>query len=133
MSEFKVPVNVIKEPEPDLDPIDKDSSANIDIGESLFGSLFQGTDTGGDEELLRVATSYTRQFNSDQIKGIILLKWISKIVSDRERSQINDFIDTWLDIKQYNNSSAFVRQIVDSIAIKRLVNANNLKVNIEKQ
>ena len=42
------------------------------------------------------------------------------------------FVDRWLELKQYNNSDAFVMKALEFISLRKFLNENSLKVNIDK-
>jgi len=100
--------------------------------ESLFTDLFQSSTGTGDEELLRIATNYSRQLSSKQIKCLMFLKFSSNFVSLSTQQVLENFIGSWLELKQYNNSDAFVMRALAELSLKKFLGENSIKVNVEK-
>jgi len=101
--------------------------------EDAFGGLF-GTSTSGtgEEELLRIASTYSRQFSAKQIKVLLYLEWHHTRYPEPMKKRIRAFIDEYLRLKQYNNSDGFVMKALEHISLRRFLNENSMKVNIEK-
>lgn len=102
--------------------------------EDAFGNLFKTSASGtGEEELLRIASTYSRQLSTRAIKAILYLEWIT---AEREgksyQERMKHFIDRWLELKQYNNSDQFVMRALDSISLRKFIGENAFKINIEK-
>jgi len=101
--------------------------------EDAFGNLFKTSSSGtGEEELLRIASTYSRQFSAKQIKALLYLEWWLPKRSVEEQKRLRTFIDKYLELKQYNNSDAFVMKALEHIALRKFINENTMKVNIEK-
>jgi hypothetical protein len=98
----------------------------------LFSSLFEQSSGTGDEELLRLATTYSRQLTGYQMKGLLLLEMIAKTRKEKEKEMLEDFVFRYLELKQYNNSALFIMKALDSISVKRFLGENSIKVAIEK-
>jgi len=106
--------------------------------EEAFNQIFTSSVSGtGEEELLRLASSFSRQYSSQQIKALLLLQHIKllavsygqKFLSD----SLTDFMDFYQTLKQFNNSDAFVMRALDSISLRKFINENTMKINIEKK
>lgn len=116
--------------------------------EDAFSKLFKSSVSGtGEEELLRIASDYALQINAKQIKCLLyLIHWVDKlqIMADKvdqpkikqyylwQSRTVNEFVYKWLDWKKHNNSDVFVMRALDSISLRKFINENTLKVNIEK-
>jgi len=101
--------------------------------EEAFGNLFKTSASGtGEEELLRIASTYSRQFSAKQIKVLLYLEWQAKQYPPEIRRQISDFITRYLELKQYNNSDGFVMKALEFIALRKFIGDNAFKINIEK-
>lgn len=99
--------------------------------EDAFQDLFKSSASGtGEEELLRIASTYSRQITARQIKAVVYLEWIAKQHPQGEK--IQRFVDRWLELKQYNNSDAFVMKALEFISLRKFLNENSFKVQIEK-
>jgi len=101
--------------------------------ETQFQELFGGAESpGGEEEMLRIAAKYSRQLNARQIKVLLFLQWASVLTSEVEAKAIRSFVDRWLEWKQFHNSDIFVMRALENISLRRFINENSMKVNIEK-
>lgn len=104
--------------------------------EDLFTGLFEQTSGTGDEELLRIASTYSRQLSGIQMKGVLLIYWMAfylKLIGYQERAdQLEEFVEKWLELKKYNNSDIFVMRALEYISLKRFLGENSIKVNVEK-
>jgi len=120
-------------------------SENVNL-EDAFSKLFKSNVSGtGEEELLRIASDYALQISAKQIKCLIYLQHRAaqfKVLADKQPKQreyclwqsnyLLDFVIQWLDLKKHNNSDMFVMRALDSISLRKFINENTLKVNIEK-
>lgn len=103
--------------------------------EDAFQSLFRTSASGtGEEELLRIASTYSRQITASQIKVILYLEWLilNENIPATRKTQLRAFVDRWLELKQYNNSDMFVMRALDSISLRKFIGENAFKINIEK-
>lgn len=100
--------------------------------EAVFQGLFQQTSGTGEEELLRIASNYSRQMTAEQIKGLALLKFVSRWAPDYVAAALDEFTTSWVEMKQWNNSALFVMRALDSISLKKFLGENSIKVNVEK-
>lgn len=141
---------------PDLDETDKDTTpavprppqpSEVNL-EDAFGKFFKSSVSGtGEEELLRIASDYALQINAHQIKCLLYLShWSIKFrmaAAAQKNEQVKsyylwqadtlqEFVYKWLDWKKHNNSDVFVMRALDSISLRKFINENTLKVNIEK-
>lgn len=97
--------------------------------EELFSDLFQQTSGTGEEELLRIASTYSRQITGYQMKLILFLEYLANVA---DHSAIKDFIVRWLELKQFNNSDRFVMRALEYISLRKFLGENAIKVNIDK-
>lgn len=101
--------------------------------EEAFGSLFKTSASGtGEEELLRIASTYSMQLTARQIKALLWLEWVKRDQSPDTQDRITNFITRWLFLKQNNNSDVFVMKALEFISLRKFLNENSFKVNIEK-
>jgi hypothetical protein len=102
--------------------------------EDAFQGLFKTSASGtGEEELLRIASTYSRQISASMIKAVLWLEWSAAISRDPEYTKrMTRFIDRWLELKQFNNSDQFVMRALDSISLRKFIGENAFKINIEK-
>lgn len=102
--------------------------------QSLFGSSVSGT---GEEELLRLASSFSRQYSAKQIKIILWLELKAHEFEETGRTigarAIRSFIERYENLKQYNNSDIFVMKALDSISLRKFINENTLRINLDKK
>lgn len=102
--------------------------------EDAFSKLFKSSvSASGEEELLRIASTYSRQISSSQIKLLLYLEMRSRTMSEINKEKISNFVTRWLELKQYNNSAAFVMRALESISLRKFINENSMKVNIDKK
>jgi len=106
--------------------------------EDAFGELFKNSTSGtGEEELLRIASRYSLQLSVPQMKALLYLEWWvdeykkHPITLPKSR-RIRSFVDRYLELKQYNGSDLFVMKALEYISLRRFINENSMKVNIEK-
>jgi len=102
--------------------------------EDAFQGLFKTSASGtGEEELLRIASTYSRQLSARQIKAILYLEWQAGVRDNKPYVDlVRFFIDRWLELKQFNNSDMFVMRALDSISLRKFIGENAFKINIEK-
>lgn len=112
------------------EPEKKEENANL---EDAFQSLFRTSASGtGEEELLRIASTFSMQITTRQMKALLYLEWASASQTPEMRKQITRFVSRWLEFKQHNNSDLFIMRALDSISLRKFVGENAFKVNIEK-
>lgn len=116
--------------------------------EDAFSNLFKSSVSGtGEEELLRIASNYSLQITAPQIKILLYLEHKAETfdlaytyakttqLQAKYRfiaNYLRMFVRRWLELKQHNNSDIFVMRALDSISLRKFINENTLKVNIEK-
>lgn len=102
--------------------------------DDIFAKMFQSSVSGtGEEELLRIASTYSRQIHAKQIKTLLYLEYRAQTTKNPEtRKVLTAFVTKWLELKQYNNSDAFVMKALEFISLRKFLNENSLKVNIDK-
>lgn len=110
----------------------KEEKKEIDFGQA-FGGLFESTSGTGDEELLRVASTYSRQITGRQMKALLFLRFYCYFIPEEQAERIRDFLNYWLELKQFNNSAQFVMRALDSISLRKFLGENAIKANIEKR
>jgi len=101
--------------------------------EDAFQDLFKTSASGtGEEELLRIASKHAMQLSAAQIKVLLYLEWQAQIYPDPYKSQVLGFVQRYLELKQNNNSDIFVMKALEHISLRKFINENSMKVNIEK-
>ena len=116
--------------------------------EDAFGQLFKSSVSGtGEEELLRIASDYALQITAKQVRLLMFLlhradyfslraEYASDLAIKKQceyaTRYLRNFVEKWLELKKHNNSDAFVMRALDSISLRKFINENTLKVNIEK-
>lgn len=102
--------------------------------EEAFNDLFKSGATGtGEEELLRVASKYSMQLTTAQMKCLLYLKWIANTNEDPlVYSALDNFVQKWLELKEYNNSASFIMRVIDFISLRRFLTEQSFKVDIKK-
>jgi len=100
--------------------------------EEAFSDLFKGGTTGtGEEELLRVASKYSMQLSTAQMKALLYLKWRA-VIDVKAQLALDAFIEKWLQLKEYNNSAGFIMRVIDFISLRRFLTEQSFKVDIKK-
>jgi len=102
--------------------------------EDAFSNLFKTSASGtGEEELLRIASRYSMQLTASQIKVLLWLEWAADTQAPpTQRAWIHAFVGRWLSLKENNNSDVFVMKALEYISLRKFLNENSFKVNIEK-
>ncbi len=108
--------------------------------EKTVGDFFKaGVSGSGEEELLRIASNFSLQLYSDQIKCALFceimalrLKRHIKPKFQEAGEILENFIPRWLKLKEQNNSADFVQRCLEFISLRRFLNEQSFKVNIQK-
>lgn len=102
--------------------------------EEAFANIFTNTTSAtGEEELLRIASKFSRQISAQQIKILLFITDLAITTEDEKlRERLLTFKEQWIELKQYNNSARFVMKALDSISLKKFLGENAIKVNVEK-
>lgn len=87
--------------------------------------------SGGEEELLKVASKYSLQLSGVQIRGLLLLKIVKKICSKEDQERIDEFTKDYLMYKEYNGSDRFVMAALQEISLKKFI--SSIGINAIKQ
>jgi hypothetical protein len=108
-----------------------DNKTNL---EEAFNDLFKGgTTSTGEEELLRVASKYSMQLTTAQMKCLLYLKWWGNLSGDPvQKMALDEFCQRWLELKEYNNSASFIMRVIDFISLRRFLTEQSFKVDIQK-
>jgi len=120
-------------------PLEKLKSETNNL-EDTFQQLFSSSASStGEEELLRIASAYSRQYSSAQMRVLLYLRQVANYYLRKESDNAKqsgrdlcEFLDRWEELKQYNNSDVFVMKALEHISLRRFINENSVKVNIEK-
>jgi len=99
--------------------------------EDAFQSLFRTSASGtGEEELLRIASTFSMQLSTRQMKALLYLEWIAD--GHPKEKQLRMFVSRWLELKQHNNSDMFVMRALDAISLRKFIGENAFKISIDK-
>jgi len=102
-------------------------------GEDIFASLFKTSASGtGEEELLRIGAGFSRQITGRQIKKLCLLAMVARRCNESTRINLENFIDRYMELKQYNQSKEYVMRMFDSIALRKYINSDAMKINVTR-
>lgn len=109
---------------------------NINYEETLSALLKTSVSGTGEEELLRIASTYSLQITAQQIKALLFLEFLSHLWHFNGRTDeanwLIAFNRRWLELKENNNSDYFVMKALEHISLRKLINENTFKVNINK-
>lgn len=101
--------------------------------QSLFGTRLSGT---GEEELLRLATTFSVQLSARQVRILMYINFLGDYYTAtgeiKKAAVFHSFVRRYIEYKQYNNSDVFVMRALDSIALRKFMNENTFKVQVEK-
>lgn len=105
---------------------------SVNLEDKVSGWLQSSVSGTGEEELLRIASNYSRQITARQIRALVYLELIAEVSDDLTKRLINRFIEKWLELKRYNNSDIFVMKALEFISLRKFINENTMKLNINK-
>lgn len=102
--------------------------------QQLFGAKLSGT---GEEELLRLASTFSVQLSARQVKTLVYLYcYVANAFELDEKPKVaqffRDFVLKYIEYKQFNNSDIFVMRALDSIALRKFMNENTMKIQVQK-
>lgn len=110
----------------------EEKNNNINL-EDAFQNLFRTSVSGsGEEELLRIASTYSLQLTAGQIRLLLFLEYRSQQIGGATGVLINSFVKRWLELKQNNNSDIFVMKALEFISLRKFLGESSFKVNIDK-
>lgn len=117
------------------DEIKPGQDNQIDLSaENAFTAMFSGAQSAsGDQELLRVATDFAPQYTGEQMRTLC---YIYGLIARRPDSffakMVEPILDKYVLFKRNHDSALYVQAALDSIALRKFVNENTMKVNIQK-
>lgn len=101
--------------------------------EQAVQNIFKTSVSGsGEEEMLRIASTYSLQISAQQLKLLIYLQVRSQDLKPSEKEKMLIFLKKYLELKTYNSSAAFVMRALESISLRKFINENTMKVNVQK-
>lgn len=102
--------------------------------EELFENLTASSASGtGEEELLRIASKFSKQVSMRQIRKLIILKVVAPNFSNETvRQGLKDVVDIWIEYKQYHQSNGYVMAALDAISLRKFINDQTMKINLNK-
>lgn len=99
-------------------------------------SAFAQSSNNGDEEMLRIASEYSLQVGPRQMRTLLLLDLAAyqyKHLNADLPILFGDLIaKKWLQLKHHHESGPFIMRVIDSLAVKKLVPNDAVKVNVMK-
>ena len=99
-----------------------------DLSQALQ-NLFQPT--SGEEDMLRVATKYSLQLTAEQVKLLLYIKYVAKIVKPDTGEKLDAFVADYLEYKQYNNSALFVMRLFEFLSLKKYL-GQGMEIKVDK-
>jgi len=103
--------------------------------EDIFNDAFGASASGsGEEELLKIGSSFSRQLSGRQMKTLIFLALLvmDERVPEQCRRQANYLKDWYMEYKQYNQSKEYVMRMFDSVSLRKFITSDAFKVNVMK-
>lgn len=103
---------------------------------SDFMNMFASAGSGGDEEILKIASEYALQIGPQQIATLMRLKLFARDYAKYNSElpdKINYFVREYLHIKKYHESGGFIQRIIADLSLKKIVPNDAVKVNVMKQ
>lgn len=91
--------------------------------------------TGGDDEMLRIASQYALQITPEQIDTLTRLRCFAldyEQYNPQMKIKIELFIKEYLEIKHYHESGGFIGRIIEALSVKRLIPTDAVKFNVMK-
>jgi len=118
--------------------MENETETQVNI-EDVMGNFLSGeSGVGGDEELLKVASQYALVLKGKQIKVLLWLKVkieLYKLGNEMEKKRavvLETYVKQYIEWKSYHNAQNFIMRALDNISLRRFINENSLKVNIDK-
>lgn len=111
---------------------ESNTPASVNLEDALSGLLKSGVSGTGEEELLRIASTYSRQITARQIRALLYLEMAAVVSSVQVQKMLKHFVERWLELKQYNNSDLFVMKALEFISLRKFINENTMKINLQK-
>lgn len=86
----------------------------------------------GEEDMLNTATKYTLRLSPAQIKCLSFLNFAkNEIENGKNKQAIEEFIDKYLQFKQYCNSQNFILRIFDFHSLRHYI-GSGLNIDVKK-
>lgn len=106
--------------------------------EEILSSIFNVSGSnGGDEELLKTAIEFARQFSGLQVRKLLFLKAFSMKYSTEKNTKTKEIFDSiikqYMVLQQFHGSADFVRSMFDSLSAKRFFGQDAGKINVMRQ
>jgi len=101
----------------------------------IMGAFTAGS-SGGDEEILKIASDYALQITPAQIACLIKLKMFA--IDNQKKypeigAKVDKFTHEYLTMKKFHESGMFIRTIIADLSLKKIVPNDAVKVNVMKQ
>lgn len=105
--------------------------------EDVLSQVFGRASGGGDEELLRTAIEFGRQFSGAQVAKILYLQSFilkhKKDDKDKTFQIIDGALKKYFSLQQYHNSAEFVGRLFSDLSAKRFFGQDAGKINVMRQ
>lgn len=98
-----------------------------------LNSLFKEEKKNNEAEIVDIAQKYSLQLNIRQIKAILYLNYIKNDLKNNDKAKIEEFIKKYIELKIHNASASFIIKILENIALKKFINEDTFKININKK
>jgi len=90
-----------------------------------------GNSSGGEAELMEIATKYALQISGIQMRGLLLLNMVKPTCRKVDQERIEAFTTKWLEMKINNGSDMFIMSLMEKIALKKFI--SSIGINVNKQ
>lgn len=105
--------------------------------QALLGS---GGSGGEDEKMLELAAKYSVQLSAQQIRILLAINFIADMHEMRATDLslgyakvLRSFLKKYIEYKQYHASDFFVSRAIENLSLRRFINSDAFKVNVQKQ
>lgn len=90
-----------------------------------------GNSSGGEAELMDIASKYALQLSGIQMRGLMLLYSIRPHCDPIDQERIDNFIVKYLEMKRNNGSDMFIMALMREISLKKFI--SSIGINAIKQ
>lgn len=96
--------------------------------------------SGEDEKMLELAAKYSVQLSAQQIRILLAINMIADFHEMRGyevnlgyAKVLRSFLKNYIMYKQYHASDFFVTRAIENLSLRRFINSDAFKVNVQKQ
>jgi len=90
-----------------------------------------GSSSGGEAELMDIASKYALQISGIQMRGLMLLYMIKPLCTTEDSERIDKFTAKYLEMKRNNGSDMFIMALMREISLKKFI--SSIGINAIKQ